>query len=57
MYIDSKPPELRSRSIKTRSRTLSLHPIDYYMGRSMDFEHCSFKDYYKTYEVTKMEYV
>ena len=52
MYIDSKPP----RSINFRSRTLSLHPIDHYMGRPIKFESYSLNEYYKAYEVVKTKY-
>lgn len=57
VYADSKPPKMRSRSINSRSRTLSLHLIDIYMGRPIDFENYTFKEYYKAFEVVKTKYV
>ena len=43
--VDSKPPQMCSRSINSRSRLLSLHPIDLYIGSSIDFEYYAFKEY------------
>ena len=56
VYIDSKPPKMRSRSINFRSRTFLLHPIGHYMNRLIKFKSYSFKEYYKAYEVVKTKY-